>query len=109
MAMHQIEGLRAQIASAMKHGTALIADLQAITDRFAVVLPSLGEQTERGRWKTVARLCAIEEKTPEQLEALVENLADVLAGLTTSDGGQAWVQHRQQTLDAGDEDVPSAA
>jgi hypothetical protein len=107
--MHQLDALRAEITRAIGHGTDLIADLQAVAERFAVVLPSLAELTEAERWDTVARLCGIEDTTPERLAMLVDNLADVLAGLTTTDAGEAWLQHRLQALDAGDGDEASAA
>jgi hypothetical protein len=51
----------------------------------------------------VAKLCDLDESAPEQLETLVENLADVLAGLTSTDRGQAWLQHRHAHLAASEE------
>jgi hypothetical protein len=111
MAMHQLDALRGQVSAAAKHGTALIADLRAISERFPVLVPSLVELTEAERWRAVARLCAIDEEMPARLRGLVEDLADVLAGLTTTDAGEAWVERRLATLRAGDteEDDASAA
>ncbi len=111
MAMHQIEALRLKVDGAIRHGSRLIADLRAISERFPVVLPSLAELTETERQATVLRLCGLDEHTPARLAALVENLADVLAGLTSTDGGEAWLQHRLAMLRAGDgeEDEATAA
>jgi hypothetical protein len=108
MAMHQIEALRSEVARAVQRGSHLIADLDAVSARFPVVMPSLGELTETERWATVARLCGVDATVREQLGSLVENLADVLAGLTTTDGGAAWLEHRLASIDASDDERAAA-
>jgi hypothetical protein len=108
MAMHQIEALRSEIARTMHRGSHLIADLDAVAARFPVVMPSLGGLTETERWTAVARLCGADPRVREQLGSLVENLADVLAGLTTTDGGAAWLEHRRASLDASDDERAAA-
>jgi hypothetical protein len=99
----RFEPLRARITVAIRHGTDLIAELQLVADRFDVLVPPLSELTRAERWAEVARLCAIDEKMRERLETLVENLADVLGGLTTTDGGRAWLEHRRSRLAAGED------
>ena len=44
-----------------------------------------------------------DESTPERLEALVEALADVLAGLTSADSGAHWLAHQRARLAAGED------
>jgi hypothetical protein len=39
------------------------------------------------------------------LRELVEALADVIAGLTPTDGGRAWLEHHRARLEAGEEDA----
>ena len=46
---------------------------------------------------------ALDETTPERLEALVEALADVLAGLTSADNGAHWLAHQRARLAAGED------
>jgi hypothetical protein len=50
----------------------------------------------------VARLCEYDETLPVRLHALVEGLADLLAGLTTTDGGKAWLQQHTARLEGGE-------
>lgn len=99
--------LRAQVTRAIEHSTDLIADLKALAVAFEALQPQLAQATERERWREVARLTGLEETTPERLEALVEALADVLAGLTSADGGTAWLRRGHARLAAG-EDVTAA-
>jgi hypothetical protein len=99
----RLEPLRTRITVAIQHGTDLIADLQSVADRFEVLIPSLSELTRAERWAEIARLCAIDENVCERLEALVENLADILGGLTTTDGGQAWLEHQRSRLATGED------
>jgi hypothetical protein len=35
----------------------------------------------------------------------VESLADVIAGLTPTDGGRAWLDHHVARLEAGEQDA----
>jgi hypothetical protein len=98
----QAEILRAHILQAVEHGTALIADLKALTEAFEPMLPELGDQSETQRWTEVARLTSLDVATPDGLASLVETLADVLAGLSSSDGGEAWLAQQRARLNAGD-------
>jgi hypothetical protein len=99
----RLEPLRARITASIQHGTDLIAELQSLSERFSVLVPSLSELTHAERWAEVARLCTLDENMPDRLETLVENLADVLGGLTTTDGGRAWLDHQRTRLSAGDD------
>jgi hypothetical protein len=49
-----------------------------------------------------ARLCGYEATLPDQLRGLIEGLADLVAGLTTTDGAAAWRRHQRERLAAGD-------
>ena len=97
------ETLRRHVLQAIKHGTALIADLKALTEAFEVLLPELADATETQRWGQVARVAALDPAVPDDLAALVEALADVLAGLSSTDGGEAWLEHQRARLDAGED------
>jgi hypothetical protein len=99
----EIEHLRARLTTTIQHGTKLIADLKALDEGFQMLMPSLAELTAAERETGIARLCGFDEALPERLETLVESLADVLAGLTTSDGGQAWLRHQLSRLDTGED------
>jgi hypothetical protein len=96
------EVVRGLATRASRHGTDLIADLQALAAAFVVVVPDLAEATEAERWVEFARITGLDPATPEHLAAVVETLADVLAGLTSDDGGAAWLRHQRERLDAGD-------
>jgi hypothetical protein len=98
-----VEVLRRRVLQTVKHGTALIADLQALTEAFEVLLPTLADGTETQRWAEVARMTALDPAIPADLAALVEALADVLAGLSLADGGEAWLEHQRARLDAGED------
>ena len=108
MTAAQMERLRADITTATRHGTGLIADLNTVAERLAALVPELAECTGPERWPAVARFCNLDETMPDRLATLVESLADVLAGLTPSDGGDAWLEHRRAALAAGDEDDEAA-
>jgi hypothetical protein len=101
------EELRGHVTRAIRHSTELIADLQALARPFESLVPELSEATESERWLEVARITALDPTLPDQLAAVVEALADVLAGLTSSDGGHGWLEHQRARLDAG-EDVTAA-
>jgi hypothetical protein len=97
------EELRRQVIRAIQHSTDLIADLQALARPFESLLPELREATESERWLEVTRITALDPALPDQLAAVVETLADVLAGLTSSDGGQGWLEHQRARLDSGED------
>jgi hypothetical protein len=97
------EILRRHVMQAIQHGTDLIADLQTLARAFEVLVPELAEATERERWAEVSRLAGLDTAVPEELAALVETLADVLAGLTSADGGEGWLAHQRARLQAGED------
>jgi hypothetical protein len=99
----RLELLRRHAIEATRHGTALIADLQAFAAAFAVLVPELEDTTERERWAEVARITGLDPACTDDLAGLVETLADVLAGLTTTDGGAAWLAHQRARLAAGED------
>jgi hypothetical protein len=97
------EALRQHVMQAMQHGTELIADLQTITGAFEALVPEIAAATEHERWAEVARLTGLDASTPDDLSALVETLADILAGLTSADAGRGWLDHQRARLAAGEE------
>jgi hypothetical protein len=92
------------MAKTIQRATDLLADLTAASDALALLMPSLGELTDAERAANVAVLCGFDEALPDKLRQLVESLADVLAGLTTADGGEAWLRHQLARLET-DEDA----
>jgi hypothetical protein len=99
-----IERLRAQVTTTIQSGTDLLADLKVLDDRLVVLLPSLSSMTEAERDQFVARLCGYDAALPERLRQLVEGLADLVAGLTATDGGAAWLRHHLDRIAAGDDE-----
>jgi hypothetical protein len=97
------EDLREQVTQAIQRTTDLIVDLKGVADALASLVPETADATEVERWTEVARLAGFDAGTLERLEAVVETLADVLAGLTSADGGVAWLQHQRARLDAGED------
>jgi hypothetical protein len=97
------ELLRRRVTRATRHGTRLIADLQALAEGFELLLPELADATERERWAEVARVAGLDPAMPTHLADLVEALADVLAGLRSDDGGTAWLGHQRARLAAGED------
>jgi len=97
------EALRGQVARTIKCTTDLIADLKSLAEGLETLLPDGAARTETERWQEVARLAALDADTPERLEALVEALADVLAGLTSADNGAHWLAHQRARLAAGED------
>ena len=98
----QLESLRSHVTATVQHATDLLGDLTSIDDAFRVLLPSLAQMTDDEGEAFVARLCGYDAALPERLRGLVESLADVLAGLTTADGGDVWRQHHLARLEAGE-------
>jgi hypothetical protein len=99
----QTEVLREQVGRAIKRSTDLIADLKTLADGLDTLLPESSSHTQSERWHGAARLAALDETTLERLEALVEALADVLAGLTEADNGAHWLAQRRARLAAGED------
>ncbi|HEX9818195.1 MAG TPA: hypothetical protein VGD07_01085 [Methylomirabilota bacterium] len=100
---NRAELLRRHVTRTTKHGTSLIADLQALAEAFELLLPELADATASERWVEVARMTGLDPAMPAHLADLVETLADVLAGLRSDDGGAAWLHHQRARLDAGED------
>ena len=94
--------LRSQLTMTIKHATGLLADLTTLDERLTVLLPSLSKQPASEREQLVARLCGYDAALPDRLRELIEGLADVVAGLTTTDGAAAWRRHHLERLGSGD-------
>jgi hypothetical protein len=99
----ELERLRTHVATTARVATDLLGDLKALDDQFHVLLPSVTRLTGEEREARVATLCGFDPSLAARLRELVEALADVLAGLTSSDGGQSWLQHQLGRLEAGEE------
>ena len=99
----QAEVLREQVSRTIQRTTNLIADLKALADGLETLLPEAPSRTAAERWHDVARLTALDEAMPERLEAIVEALADVLAGLTSADNGARWLAQQSERLAAGED------
>jgi hypothetical protein len=89
----------------IRHATNLLGSLTSLDEALQVLLPSLASMTEAEREAYVARLCGYDETLPDRLRDLVESLADVIAGLTPTDGGRAWLDHHLARLEAGEQDA----
>lgn len=97
-----LDRLRTQVTAAIQRGTDLLADLKALDTGLVLLLPSLAKLPASERGQLVARLCGYDPALPDRLRALVEGLADVVAGLTTTDGAAAWRRHQVERLGAGE-------
>ena len=97
-----LDRLRTQVTVAIQRGTDLLADLKALDAGLALLLPSLSKLPASERDQSLARLCGYDPALPDRLRALVEGLADVVAGLTSTDGAAAWRRHQLERLGAGD-------
>jgi predicted nuclease with TOPRIM domain len=87
-----LEDLRGQVTATIEHATDLLASLKSLDEALETLKPELARLTNDERERYVARLCGYDEALPERLRDLVESLADLLAGLTTTDGGHGWLQ-----------------
>jgi hypothetical protein len=99
---HDLDRLRTQVTATIKRGTDLLADLKAVDEGLTIVLPSLSELPTSEREQLVARLCGYDAALPDRLRELIEGLADLVAGLTTTDGAAAWRRQHLERLSAGD-------
>ncbi|HEY7649112.1 MAG TPA: hypothetical protein VID04_08925 [Methylomirabilota bacterium] len=100
--MDQLEPLRGLVTIAIKDATALLARLKALDEALATLVPPLAVMTTAERNAYVARLCEYDETLPDRLRGLVEGLADLLAGLTSTDGGRAWLLQHTARLEGGE-------
>ena len=105
MATHETDlvRLREHVSAMTRHGTELLADLQGLDDRLQALLPALAPLAESEREALVARMCGFDAALPDRLRQLVEALADLIAGLTATDGGETWVRQRLARLEAGED------
>jgi hypothetical protein len=97
-----LDTLRTHVTATIQRATDLLADLTAIDAGLARLLPSLSKLPASERDQMVARLCGYDPELPARLRVLIEGLADVVAGLTTTDGAAAWRRHRLERLGAGE-------
>jgi hypothetical protein len=97
-----LDRLRTQVTTTIRRGTDLLVDLKALDAGLELLLPSLSKLPASEREQLVARLCGYDPALPDRLRALIEGLADVVAGLTTTDGGAAWRRHQLERLGAGE-------
>ena len=97
-----LDGLRTQVTATIKRGTDLLADLKALADGLTIVLPSLSELPTSERDQLVAKVCGYDAALPDRLRELIEALADLVAGLTTTDGAAAWRRQHLERLGAGE-------
>jgi hypothetical protein len=95
--------LRERITATIQRGTELLDDLTSLDDWLQMLMPSLARLSESERAALVARLCGYDASLSDRLRQLIEGLADLLAGLTATDGGEAWVRQHTARLEAGEE------
>ena len=98
----ELDRLRTRVTATIQRGADLLADLRAVDADLARLLPSLSKLPASEREQVVARLCGYDPDLPDRLRALVEGLADVVAGLTSTDGAAAWRRHQLERLGAGE-------
>jgi hypothetical protein len=97
-----LELLRTQVTTTIRRGTDLLADLEALDERLMVLLPSLSELPTSEREQLAAKLCGYDAALADRLRELIEGLADLVAGLTTTDNGAAWRRQHLERLGAGE-------
>lgn len=95
--------VREHVTATIRRGTELLADLKSLDDWLQALMPALARLPESEREVLVARLCGYDTALPERLRQLIEGLADLVAGLTASDGGQAWVRQHVARIESGEE------
>jgi len=95
--------LRERVTATIRRGTDLLVDLKSLDDWLQALMPTLARLPESERESLVARLCGYDASLPDRLQQLIEGLADLVAGLTASDGGEAWVRQHVARLEAGEE------
>lgn len=95
--------LREQVTATIQHSTQLLSDLKSLDDWLQGLMPGLARLPESERDAFVARMCGYDTSLSDQLRQLVEGLADLVAGLTATDGGQVWVRQHIARLEEGEE------
>ena len=95
--------LREHVTATIHRGTELLADLQSLDDGLQGLMPTLARLPESEREALVARMCGYDPALADRLRQLVEGLADLVAGLTATDGAQAWVRQHVARLEEGEE------
>lgn len=95
--------LREQVTATIRRGTGLLSDLKSLDDWLQELMPGLSRLSESERETLVARLCGYDASLPEQVRQLIEGLADLVGGLTSSDGAQRWVRQHVTRLESGDD------
>lgn len=101
----EFDQLHSHVETTIRHATDLLATLTSLDEALQGFLPSLAAMTGAERESYVARLCGYDETLPDRLRDLVESLADVIAGLTPTDGDRAWLAHHLARLQAGEEEA----
>ena len=105
MTHQQFEDVQRHVDLTVRHATNLLGALTSLDEALQILVPSLADMTESERESYVARLCGYDETLPDRLRGLVESLADVIAGLTPTDGGRAWLEHHLARLAAGEDEA----
>lgn len=95
--------LRDQVTATIRRATDLLSDLKSFDAWLQELMPRLARLSESEREVFVARLCGYDASLPEHLRQLIESLADLVGGLTTTDGAQAWVRQHVARLESGDD------
>jgi hypothetical protein len=95
--------LREQVTATIRRGTDLLAHLKSLDDGLQALIPALARLPESERETLVARLCGYDASLRDRVRQLIEGLADLVAGLTASDGGEAWVRQHVARLEAGED------
>lgn len=95
--------VREHVEATIQRGTDLLGDLKTLDDWLQELVPALARLPESEREAAVARICGYDASLPERLRQLIEGLADLIAGLTASDGGQTWARHQLARLEAGED------
>jgi hypothetical protein len=98
----RLEPFRSHVMATILHATDLLADLTSLDEALETLHAFPAALTETEREALMARLCGYDEDLPERLSQLVESLADLVAGLTSTDGVRAWLQQRMNRLAEGE-------
>ena len=94
----RLDAFRTQLSDTIEHSTELLADLKALNDAFPSLLPVVADLSESQRATEIAVLCGFNPALPAELHQLIVSLADLLAGLTAADSGEAWLRRQMDTL-----------